>query len=46
MKEIKNMQSIYEEPELKFIYLTDTDVITTSGESVEEIPEEGEFIPF
>lgn len=40
MKEIK--QSVYEEPEIKVIRLSEVDIITTSGE---EIPQEGEFIP-
>ena len=41
MKEIK--QSVYEEPEIKVIRLSEVDIITTSGD--EEIPQEGEFIP-
>ena len=42
MDEIKK-QSVYTEPKIEVIYLTETDNITTSGG--EEIPPEGEFIP-
>ena len=43
MEEIKNNQSVYEDPLLEVVHLTEKDIITTSGG--EEIPEEGEFIP-
>ena len=44
MEEIKNKQSVYEEPLLEVVHLTEKDIITTSGEPWEEIPEEGEII--
>ena len=43
MKENKNNQSVYEEPLLEVVHLTEKDIITTSGG--DEIPQEGEFIP-
>ena len=43
MKENKNNQSVYEEPLLEVVHLTEKDVITTSGR--DEIPQEGEIIP-
>ncbi len=45
MEEIKNKQSAYEEPLLEVIHMNETDIITTSGDPYEEIPQEGEFIP-
>ena len=35
MKEINNKNSFYEEPEVKIIYLTESDIITTSGEPLD-----------
>ena len=43
MEKIKNKQSIYEEPLLEVVHLTEKDIITTSGG--DEIPQEGEIIP-
>lgn len=45
MEEIKK-QSVYEEPELQIIHLTEQDIITTSGDPFEENPAEGEFAPY
>lgn len=42
MEKIKK-QSVYEDPEIEVIHMTETDIITISGG--EEIPEEGEFVP-
>ena len=42
MKENKNNQSVYEEPELEIISLTVTDIIATSG--VVDDPIEGEKV--
>ena len=47
MKETNNKQSVYEEPELLIIYLTEADIITTSGDPYYDDPEyeaEGERI--
>ncbi len=46
MKEIKNKQSVYEEPLLEVIHLTEADIITSSGDPLEETPQEGEFAPY
>lgn len=43
MEEIKNMQSVYEEPKLEVIHFTETDIITTSGDGRDD---EGEIIIF
>lgn len=43
MEKIKNNQSVYEEPLLEVVHLTEKDIITTSGG--EEIPQEGELTP-
>ena len=43
MEEIKNMQSVYEEPKLEVIHFSETDIITTSDGLRDS---EGEIIPF
>ena len=43
MKEIKNKQSVYEEPLLEVVHLTEKDIITTSG--WQDPDYEGEFVP-
>ena len=42
MKENKNNQSVYKEPLLEVVHLTETDIITTSGWEGED--KEGEII--
>ena len=42
MKENKNNQSVYEEPLLEIVHLTETDIITTSGGDGRD--DEGEII--
>ena len=44
MKENKNNQSVYEEPLLEVVHLTEKDIITTSGEPWEGEDKEGEII--
>lgn len=43
MKENKNNQSVYEEPLLEVVHLTEKDIITTSGDPFEDC--KGEIIP-
>ena len=42
MEKIKNKQSVYEEPLLEVVHLTEKDIITTSGGFRDD---EGEIIP-
>ena len=43
MENEKNVKK-YTAPKLEIIHLTEKDIITTSGEPWEEIPEEGEKV--
>ena len=43
MEKSKNNQSVYEEPLLEVVHLTEKDIITTSGDPIDDC--EGEIIP-
>ena len=44
MEKSKNNQSVYEEPLLEVVHLTEKDIITTSGELWDGEDKEGEII--